>query len=289
VDVEYAKPLPEFELAPVRFISPQGLQRNEEDEVLGLVRLGEDLTLGGLIELEYTRKDNYDLDRSRAADRTDYDLAARLQATWDPSPDFFALVSARMTQKWRRDEDDGSEHQDNLVLAAAFGAPLGERANPGMSPNPAKAPWYFVGFQELLIHLHPAFAVMVVPLLGAIAFVLLPYLSSNETGNGVWFLSPAGRRSSLLAATTALVTVPLLVLLDEMRAAGPVGWLTGGLLPLAGLSVFVVAFAALIRKRFGTTSAETLQAVVVLLFVAFAVLTAIGIWFRGEGMALTWP
>ena len=46
-----------------------------------------------------------------------------------------------------------------------FGAPLGEPANPGMSPNPAKAPWYFVGFQELLIHLHPVFAVLVVPLL----------------------------------------------------------------------------------------------------------------------------
>ena len=37
-----------------------------------------------------------------------------------------------------------------VVLAAAFGAPLGERANPGMSPNPAKAPWYFMGVQELL-------------------------------------------------------------------------------------------------------------------------------------------
>ena len=49
-----------------------------------------------------------------------------------------------------------------MVLAVAFGAPLGERANPGMSPNPAKAPWYFMGFQELLIHLHPTFAVLVI-------------------------------------------------------------------------------------------------------------------------------
>ena len=39
-----------------------------------------------------------------------------------------------------------------VLVAAVFGAPLGERAHPGMSPNPAKAPWYFAGFQELLLH-----------------------------------------------------------------------------------------------------------------------------------------
>jgi alginate production protein len=121
VDVEHEKPVSSFELSPERFVSPQGLLRNEEDEVLGLVRLGNNLTLGGLIELEYTRKDNYDLNDDRAADRTDYDLAARLQATWSPTPDFFALASGRMTQKWRSDEDDGRSHTDNLVVSEAFG------------------------------------------------------------------------------------------------------------------------------------------------------------------------
>ena len=52
-----------------------------------------------------------------------------------------------------------------LLTAAVFDAPLLAQANPGMSPNPAKAPWYFMGIQELLVHLHPAFAVLVVPLL----------------------------------------------------------------------------------------------------------------------------
>ena len=53
--------------------------------------------------------------------------------------------------------------------AAMLGAPIGERANPGMSPNPAKAPWYFVGFQELLIHLHPVFAVLLIVPVAAVA------------------------------------------------------------------------------------------------------------------------
>jgi quinol-cytochrome oxidoreductase complex cytochrome b subunit len=58
-----------------------------------------------------------------------------------------------------------------VVLAVSFGAPLGDPANPGLSPNPVKAPWYFVGLQELLIHLHPIFALVAVPL-GALGFAI---------------------------------------------------------------------------------------------------------------------
>ena len=44
-----------------------------------------------------------------------------------------------------------------MVLSIFLSAPLLEQANPGMSPITAKAPWYFLGFQELLFHLHPVF------------------------------------------------------------------------------------------------------------------------------------
>jgi quinol-cytochrome oxidoreductase complex cytochrome b subunit len=60
-----------------------------------------------------------------------------------------------------------------VLLAVAAGAPLGDPANPGMSPNPVTAPWYFVGFQELLIHLHPVFAILLIPAAGAIGAALL--------------------------------------------------------------------------------------------------------------------
>ena len=176
-----------------------------------------------------------------------------------------------------------------LLLAALLGAPLGERANPGLSPNPAKAPWYFMGFQELLIHFHPLFAVFLLPLIAAIGFTLLPYLTPEHQPGGTWFLSATGRRTALTAAVLALVITPLLVMLDAGLGRAADNWLMAGLLPTLGLAAFVWGFAALLRRRLGASGDETAQAAVTLLVVAFIVMTAIGVWFRGEGMALVWP
>jgi quinol-cytochrome oxidoreductase complex cytochrome b subunit len=175
-----------------------------------------------------------------------------------------------------------------LVLAAMLGAPLGDRANPGMSPNPAKAPWYFLGFQELLIHLHPVVAVFVLPLLGLLGVIFLPYLDRDDGTGGVWFRSPRGRRSAIAAAMLAVVATPLLVVLDDRTASGVKGWLTGGLLPLVAIAAVSILCAFVVKRRGGTRS-EAVQAVVVLLAVAFVMLTVIGVWFRGAGMALIWP
>jgi quinol-cytochrome oxidoreductase complex cytochrome b subunit len=176
-----------------------------------------------------------------------------------------------------------------VVLAALFGAPLDERANPGMSTNPAKAPWYFMGFQELLIHLHPVFAVLVFPLLAGLGFLLLPYLTSDDEPAGRWFLSPVGRTTATLAAAAALAATPLLVIADELLRGGPSGSIVGGVLPLAVAAGAVAGCFRLAQRRYGASHNEAVQAVVVLVAVAFAVLTLIGVWFRGEGMALVWP
>lgn len=176
-----------------------------------------------------------------------------------------------------------------VLLAAAFGAPLDERANPGMSPNPAKAAWYFVGFQELLIHVHPVLAVLVIPLLALAGLALVPYVTSEGEPVGAWGLTPNGRRTAALAAAVALAATPLLVVLDEYIGGGAAHWLYRGLLPLAALLGVLLAFVALLKKRFRATINERVQAVVVLLAVAFVVLTVIGACFRGEGMALGWP
>jgi quinol-cytochrome oxidoreductase complex cytochrome b subunit len=182
-----------------------------------------------------------------------------------------------------------------FVLAALFGAPLGAPANPGMSPNPAKAPWYFVGFQELLIHFHPTFAVLVIPLLGAAALLLLPYLTRDDEPAGRWFLSERGRRLTSAAALLGVTVTPVAVLLDTLiggaaqGVAGLPGWLTGGVLPFALLLGCVVGFHRTLRRRHGASVNEAAQATAVLLAVAFAVLTLIGVYFRGAGMALAWP
>ncbi len=178
------------------------------------------------------------------------------------------------------------------VLGALVGAQLGERANPGMSPNPAKAPWYFMGFQELLIHLHPVFAVLVLPLATIAGFVALPWLGSDDGPTGTWFLSTAARRAAAMAAVAAVALTVAGVWIDDWLAgatAASPGWLPRGLIPTAGLAALTTALVAFARRRFVLGRNESLQTAVVFLFVIFVTLTVIGVFFRGPGMALTWP
>jgi quinol-cytochrome oxidoreductase complex cytochrome b subunit len=182
-----------------------------------------------------------------------------------------------------------------LVLSIVFEAPLGERANPGMSPNPAKAPWYFLGFQELLLHFHPVFAVFVIPLVLAAWLALLPYLTYQSDLVGPWFLSAKGRRMAVLAALTALVVTPLWIVMDDLVIAslrasvGIPTWLGDGLFPFALTAGGILAFYIWVKRKFVASTNEAVQTLFVLLLVSFLVLTATGVWFRGTGMALTWP
>jgi quinol-cytochrome oxidoreductase complex cytochrome b subunit len=179
-----------------------------------------------------------------------------------------------------------------LVLAIAFPAALGEPANPGMSPNPAKAPWYFMGFQELLVHFDPVFAVVVIPLTVAAGLLALPYLRCEAPGEGNWFLSDTGRRTAIAAAILALAVTPAWILVDEFyvsRGAAIPSALSHGVLPLAVVLGTLAGFTVFVKRRYRASASESIQAVFVLLAVAFAVLTLTGVWFRGTGMALAWP
>ncbi len=181
-----------------------------------------------------------------------------------------------------------------MLLAAAWNAPLLAQANPGMSPNPAKAPWYFMGVQELLVHLHPAFGAVAVPLLALALLVALPSIGGAERPSGRWFGSPRGARLALGAAVlAAVVTAGAVVANEPLRRARP--WfpglppaVRGGAIPLlvaAGL-VALVAWAA---RRRGGTRLEAVQAAFTFVAVSFAVLTVVGVVFRGQGMALVIP
>jgi quinol-cytochrome oxidoreductase complex cytochrome b subunit len=179
-----------------------------------------------------------------------------------------------------------------VLLGALIGAPIGERANPGMSPNPAKAPWYFMGFQEMLIHLHPLFAVLILPLAALAGFVTLPWIGNNDGPVGRWFLSAAARRSAGVAAATAFAVTVSAVLLDETTtsaASGGPGWFLRGLVPTLLFVGVTVTLTAVMRRRLGLCRNECVQTVVVFLVTTFATLTAIGVIFRGVGMALTVP
>jgi quinol-cytochrome oxidoreductase complex cytochrome b subunit len=66
-----------------------------------------------------------------------------------------------------------------LGLGVAFEAPLKDIANPNLTPEPAKAPWYFAGLQELLSHFDPLVAGVLTPTAAIIGLVLLPYVDRN--------------------------------------------------------------------------------------------------------------
>lgn len=77
-----------------------------------------------------------------------------------------------------------------LVILTAWAilvqAPLEEPANPSQTPNPAKAPWYFLGLQEMLVYFDPWFAGVVLPTLIIVGLMLIPYLDINPKGSGYY-------------------------------------------------------------------------------------------------------
>jgi quinol-cytochrome oxidoreductase complex cytochrome b subunit len=179
-----------------------------------------------------------------------------------------------------------------LMLAVFLDAPLDDPANPGMSPNPAKAPWYFMGLQELQLHFHPLFSVLLFPLMTTVALALVPYLHYKNAPHGKWFLSKSGKRTAIITACLALVLTPTLVLTDDMwllPSSGLPSVIWRAAIPLSMLFAVSFGLALLFKHFLKTSKAELVQALFTLFFVSFAVLTVLGVWFRGPGMALVWP
>jgi menaquinol-cytochrome c reductase cytochrome b/c subunit len=78
-----------------------------------------------------------------------------------------------------------------LALVSLFvNAPLEGLANPQNTPNPAKAPWYFLGLQELLHSFPPVVAGVILPTLVVIALVIIPYFNINIKREGLWIKNP---------------------------------------------------------------------------------------------------
>ncbi len=182
-----------------------------------------------------------------------------------------------------------------LLWAYWVNAPLEAAANPDHSPNPAKAAWYFLGLQELLLHFHPFFAAIVIPALALGALVLLPYMRIDTDAEGVWFRSARGRRTALVGVLTGLIVTPLFVVVDEYWLDLPAllpslpTVISNGWVPLAALLLLLLAYYRGVRRIWGATACEARQSVFTLLVTAFVVLTVIGFAFRGESMALMWP
>ena len=182
-----------------------------------------------------------------------------------------------------------------LVFAMLVPAPLEGIANPDISPNPAKAPWYFMGLQELLLHFHPLVGAIFLPGLAVLAIFLLPFFDINLNSVGIYFRSRRGRSLTLLAVGIAIVATPIWVLIDEFVlnwSAWLPTWntlLSNGLIPLAVILFPLILLDEFAIKSFHADTEERVLFIATFLFTAFVILTIIGIFFRGPGMALFFP
>jgi menaquinol-cytochrome c reductase cytochrome b/c subunit len=100
------------------------------------------------------------------------------------------------------------------VLSAMVNAPLLDRANAGVTPNPSKAPWYFLNLQELLLHMHPALAGVIVPTIALIALGAIPYFDQSNEGQGEWLSTPRAWTLTAYGALVGFVGTTLLILWD---------------------------------------------------------------------------
>ena len=73
-----------------------------------------------------------------------------------------------------------------MVWSITLNAPLEEPANPNLTMNPSKAPWYFLGLQEMLVYFDPWIAGVVMPTLIIVGLMVIPYIDTNPLGNGYY-------------------------------------------------------------------------------------------------------
>ena len=167
-------------------------------------------------------------------------------------------------------------------VALLFNAPLEGLADPSHTPNPAKAPWYFLGLQEMLHYFPPVVAGVLVPGLVVMALIVIPYFHINIEAEGV-FLKDRKRRVLIFYLVAAVLSV-FLLWFDVYVALVP--------------TLIVVGFMALAAQSSPqSTSAfrrylagRPLSFWIMTWFLfELAVLTAVGTFFRGPGWSWVLP
>ncbi len=168
-----------------------------------------------------------------------------------------------------------------VILALLWDAPLEQLANPLLTPNPAKAPWYFLGLQELL-HVYPPFvAGILIPSLVVLALVIIPYFNVNISGERLWASNRRRRFMVLL-----IILAALLILFAAVDA-----WTL--ILPTAAVAILM--FVSYFARPGGNRATEFLRLrpiswwVMTWFIVVAITLTVVGTFFRGPGWSWVWP
>ena len=169
-----------------------------------------------------------------------------------------------------------------VTMALLFNAPLEGIADPSHTPNPAKAPWYFLGLQEMLHYFPPVVAGVLVPGLVVMALIIIPYFNINVEAEGL-FTKDRNRRLRIFYVVIAVLAL-FLVVFDVYVALVPT-------LLIAGL-MFVAAQSSPDAgppfRRY-LASKPLSYWVMTWFLVELVVLTGIGTFFRGPGWSWVLP
>jgi menaquinol-cytochrome c reductase cytochrome b/c subunit len=169
-----------------------------------------------------------------------------------------------------------------VSIALLFNAPLEGLADPSHTPNPAKAPWYFLGLQEMLHYFPPVVAGVLVPGLVVMALIVIPYFNINIEAEGL-FLKDRKRRIAIFYAAAALLCVFLLVF-DVYVALVPTLIVIGLML----LAIQSSPQSASAFRRYLVARPLSYWIMTWFLF-ELIVLTAVGTFFRGPGWSWVLP
>jgi hypothetical protein len=169
-----------------------------------------------------------------------------------------------------------------VLISLFFNAPLEGLADPSHTPNPAKAPWYFLGLQELLHYFPPVVAGVLVPTLVVLALIVIPYFNINIEAEGLF---TKDRQTRLrIFWIVAILFCLFLLLFDVVVALVP----TIVTVVLMAIAAYTPANASSKFRR--SLAAKPLSFWIMSWFlIELVVLTTVGTLFRGPGWAWVWP
>jgi len=106
-----------------------------------------------------------------------------------------------------------------LVFSSLINAPLRELANPNLTPNPSKAPWYFLGLQELLRYFHPMVAGIVIPTFILVGLAAVPYVDRNPS------IKPGDRKVAITLFTILFMFGAVLTIIGSFFRGPGYNWI----------------------------------------------------------------
>jgi hypothetical protein len=184
-------------------------------------------------------------------------------------------------------------------ISLVANAPLEGIADPMHTPNPAKAPWYFLGLQELLHYFPPMVAGVLIPGLVVMALIVIPYFNINIEGQSIW--ADPKKRGLVMGSTVAFMAAMVAVFDVPQIGHGEPGRHRDHILDLtiAVIPALLVGAVLLWSSSFSAQSPQRYRRwlfskpisfwIMTWFLIELAVLTAVGTFFRGPGWSWVFP